>query len=248
MFRVGSQSISLAERQILEITKNSSAAEGMIAVAVIANFGSQFVIDSLPPFRRQYPHIDFQIDYVARSHLAEEKLLKNEVDLAVSGHFNDRKRLDVYPLACQRHTLVASPDFVARTQPIGSVAAVAASSALIDFSSDFISLRSWLKINGYPDPRTLKSKRPAFVIQDQADTKEAVMKGLGMAVLPERLVRDGLERGVLVEVLRRAKPVEVAFKVALRKRRTPKFIIERYLGFLRQVDESPRVKGSRTDC
>jgi hypothetical protein len=56
------------------------------------------------------------------------------------------------------------------------------------------------------------------------------------AVLPERLVREGLERGVLVEVLRRAKPVEVAFKVALRKRRTPKFIIEQYLKFLLQPE------------
>jgi DNA-binding transcriptional LysR family regulator len=247
VFRVGSQSLSLAERQILEITKSKSAVEGMISVAVIANFGSQFVIDSLPAFRRQYPHVDFQIDYVARSHLAEEKLLKNEVDLAISGHFNDRKRLDVHPLARQRHVLVASPDYLARTQPISSIAAVAASNALIDFSPDFIGLRSWLKVNGHPGPRVLRSKRPAFVIQDQVDAKEAVLKGLGMAVLPERLVRDGLDRGALVEVLRRAKAVEVGFKVALRKRRTPKFIIDRYLGFLRQTDETPRAKGSRTD-
>jgi len=247
VFRVARQSISLAERQILEITKNKSAVEGMIAVAVIANFGSQFVIDSLPPFRRQYAHVDFQIEYVAQSHLAEEKLLKNEVDLAVSGHFSDRKRLDVYPLARQRHILVASPDFIARTQPIGSVVAVAACPALIDFSSDFIGLRSWLKVNGHPDPRILKSKRPAFVIQDQADAKEAVLKGLGIAVLPERLVRDGLERGMLVEVLYRAKQVEVGFKVALQKRRTPKFIIDRYLRFLRQTEEPRRVKGPRTD-
>jgi DNA-binding transcriptional LysR family regulator len=247
VFRVGSQSLSLAERQILEITRNKSAVEGMIAVAVIANFGSQFVIDSLPPFRRQYPYADFQIEYVARSHLAEEKLLKSEVDLAVSGHFNDRRRLDVYPLASQRHILVASQDFIARTQPIDSVAAVAASPALIDFSADFISLRSWLKVNGQSNPSIIKSKRPAFIIQDQADTKDAVLKGLGMAVLPERLVREGLERGALVEVLRRAKPVEVSFKVALRKRRTPKFIIDSYLAFLRQAEESPRAKGSRTD-
>lgn len=53
------------------------------------------------------------------------------------------------------------------------------------------------------------------------------MRGLGMAVLPELLVPNGLERGVLVEVLRRVKPVEVGFNVALRKKRAPKVIIER---------------------
>ena len=42
-----------------------------------------------------------------------------------------------------------------------------------------------------------------------------------MAVLPERLVREGLERGVLVEV-RPANPVEVGVNVLLRKKRTPK--------------------------
>jgi len=94
--------------------------------------------------------------------------------------------------------------------------AVAACPALIDFSSDFIGLRSWLKVNGHPDPRILKSKRPAFVIQDQADAKEAVLKGLGIAVLPERLVRDGLERGMLVEVLRRQSPSKLALRLLCR--------------------------------
>ena len=235
VFRAAGSSLSQVEQQILGITADKEAVAGVITIAVIANFGSQFVIDSLPPFRRQFPQVDFQIDYVARSNQAEEKVLKNEVDIAISGHFNDRKRLDVSPLARQRHILVAALDYSARTQPIDSVGAVAACPDLIDFSADFIGIRSWLKANARPDAATLKSRRPAFVIQDQADAKEAVLRGLGMAVLPERLVRDGLERGVLVEVLRRAKPVEVGFNIALRKKRTPKVIIARYLKFLRQA-------------
>jgi hypothetical protein len=66
-----------------------------------------------------------------------------------------------------------------------------------------------------------------------------------MAVLPERLVRDSLERGLLVEVLRRAKAVEIAFKLALRKRRTPKFIMERYVAFLWGVDRGSKATGPR---
>jgi hypothetical protein len=55
-----------------------------------------------------------------------------------------------------------------------------------------------------------------------------------MAVLPERLVHESLDSSLLIEVLRRAKPVEVVFnfKLALRKRRTAKFIIDRYLEYL----------------
>jgi DNA-binding transcriptional LysR family regulator len=121
-----------------------------------------------------------------------------------------------------------------------SVASIAACPSVIDFSGDFIGFRSWLKANGHPDSSILKSRRPALVIQDQSDAKEAVVRGLGISVLPERLVRDGLERGLLVEVLRHAKPVEVAFKVGLRKRRTPAFIIDEYLKFLCQ--RSPVVR------
>jgi DNA-binding transcriptional LysR family regulator len=244
VFQVASRSLSAAEQQILEITTNKEAATGLIAIAVIANFGSQIVIDSLAPFRRQFPRVEFQIDYVARSGLAEEKLLKNEVDLAVSGHFTDRKRLDVYPLARERHILVCTPDFQARTEPMSTARDVAASTAVVDFSPDFIAFRSWLKANGLLDPTALKCRRPAFVIQDQADAKEAVLRGAGMAVLPQRLVRDSLQRGLLIEVLRRAKPVEVVFKLALRKRRTAKFIIERYLEFLQAEEGSSQTKRS----
>jgi len=240
IFRIASQSLSTAEQQILQIAANKKAAEGIIALAVIANFGSQFVIDSLVPFRRQFPRVDFRIEYVPRSGTAEEKLLKSEVDLAVSGHFKDRGRLEVRPLARHQHILVASRDFIARTQPMLSVASIAACPAVIDFSADFIGFRSWLKANGQPDPSILKSRRPALVIQDQSDAKEAVLRGLGISVLPERLVREGLERGVLVEVLRHAKPVEVEFKVAVRKRRTPKFIIDEYLMFLCPEQKAPR--------
>ncbi len=229
---VARQTLLTAEQQILQITTGRKAATGVIAVAVIANFGSQFVIDSLVSFRRQFPCVDFRIEYVARSGLAEDKLLKSEVDVAVSGHFKDRRRLDVHALAQQKHILVASRDFMARTPPMRSVAAVAACPAVIDFSSDFIGFRSWLKANGQPDHSLLKSRRPAFVIQDQADAKEVVLRGLGISVLPQRLVRDAFEQGVLVEVLRHGKPVEVGFKVALRKRRTPRLIIDEYLKFL----------------
>jgi len=239
IFGIASRSLLAAEEAILEIATNRDAAKGLIAVAVIANFGSQFVIDSLAPFRRQFPRVEFNVDYVARSALAEEKLLKNEVGLAISGHFFDRKRLDIYHLAVQRHTLVCSPDFLARAEPISTVRDVAASTALIDFSADFIALRSWLKANGHANASALKSKRPAFVIQDQADAKEAVLRGVGMAVLPDRLVRDSLDRVLMTEVLRRAKPVEVEFKLAMRKRRTAKFIIDRYLQYLQSGRQSP---------
>jgi LysR family nitrogen assimilation transcriptional regulator len=240
VFKVASQSLATAEQQILQISTDKKLVAGVIAVAVIANFGSQFVIDSLVPFRRRFPGVDFQVEYVPRSGLAEEKLLKGEVDVAVSGHFKDRRRLEVRLLARQRHILVASRDFIARTPPMTSVASIAACPAVIDFSADFIGFRSWLKANGQPDPSILKSRRPAFVIQDQSDAKEAVLRGLGIAVLPERLVRDGLERGLLVEVLRHGRPVEVGINLAFRKRRTPKFIIDEYLKFLCQGQEMPR--------
>src|SRR6516165_7118982 len=70
VYRVASQSLSLAEQQILEITTNKEAVGGVIKIAVIANFGSQLVIDSLSAFRRHYPHVGFEIDYVARSPMA----------------------------------------------------------------------------------------------------------------------------------------------------------------------------------
>jgi DNA-binding transcriptional LysR family regulator len=235
VFGVASQSLSVAEQQILQITTDHKAVAGVIAVAVIAGFGSQFVIDSLVPFRRQFPQVEFRIEYVPRSQLAEEKLLKSEVDLAISGHFKDRKRLDVRPLARHKHILVASHEFIVRTPPMTSLADVAACPAVVDFSEDFIGLRSWLKANG-GDPSLLKSRHPAFVIQDQSDAKEAVLRSVGIAVLPERLVREGLERGLLVEVLRHGKPVEVGFKVAVRKRMSPKFIISEYLKFLRRAE------------
>ena len=138
VFGIASRSLLAAEQEILEISTNREAASGLISIAAIANFGSQFVIDSLGPFRRQFPRVEFQIDYVSRSALAEEKLLRSEVDLAVSGHFIDRKRLDVYPLARQRHILVCSPDFLGRTEPMSTPLNISASTALIDFSPDFL--------------------------------------------------------------------------------------------------------------
>jgi DNA-binding transcriptional LysR family regulator len=56
IFQIATGSLLAAEQEILEIAANRDAAKGLIAAAVIANFGSQFVIDSLAPrFERHSP-------------------------------------------------------------------------------------------------------------------------------------------------------------------------------------------------
>jgi DNA-binding transcriptional LysR family regulator len=59
-----------------------------------------------------------------------------------------------------------------------------ANARLIDFTDDLRSFRAWLKCNGRAGLPELKLRRPNLVIHNQVDAKAAVMKGLGIAVLP----------------------------------------------------------------
>lgn len=227
IFRVASQSYAQVEAHLADLLKQSEAVEGLIRVGLIADFGNQLLLRSIELFREKYPRVDFSITYGPASEDIEALLLGNEVDLGLLVTFRDKSPFRIVPVLKQEHILVASRQYASRYGMPGSYQDLA-EARLIDFTEDWRSFRSWLKRNGKPLLPEMKARRPNLLIQNQSDAKTAVLRGLGIAILPLPLIETELRAGHLVKVVASAKPVTSVLDLAWKKKRTPKLIITRY--------------------
>jgi DNA-binding transcriptional LysR family regulator len=201
---------------------------------MIADFGSELVLRSIAQFNSKYPRVDFHVAYGTASEAVERLLLQNEIDLGLLITFRDKALFRTAPVLEQQHVLVASRGYLTTHGPVKTYKELAGAS-LIDFTDDLRSFRAWLKCNGRALLPELKLRRPNLLIQSQLDAKAAVLKGLGVAVLPMPLIESDLAAGRLVKVIEGSKPATSGLDLAWKRKQTAKFILTTYRDSLLKI-------------
>jgi DNA-binding transcriptional LysR family regulator len=246
IYRVASESYSQVETHLADLLSRTQSVAGVIRIGMIADFGGELVLRSIEEFKARYPRVDFHVSYGMASEAVENRLLQNEVDFGLLITFRNKALFRAEPVLEQNHILVASKRYLAAHGPVKSYRELA-DARLIDFTDDLRSFRAWLKRNGRAVLPELKLRRANMVIQNQLDAKTAVMKGLGVAVLPIPLIKSELAGGRLVKVIEGSKPVRSGLDLAWKRKQTPKLILTTYRDTLLKIAADHRRSAKSDD-
>lgn len=166
-----------------------------LTVGTRHELGLSWVQPMLPELERRFPYVTFHLYFGAGADLAL-RLLGHEIDCAISSRRITEPGLESVNLHREDYVFVASPDLLAE-RPLDSLDDTAAHT-LLDIHSDLPLYRYFRETPEVGDVVRFAGFRRLGTI---AAIRAGVMRGSGVAVLPEYLVRPDLASGELVEVL-----------------------------------------------
>lgn len=189
---------ALAELQAAEAQLESGRLEvaGRLRVTVPVLFGRHCVAPVLLGLARQHPRLELQLNFSDRP----VDVLAEGFDLAIrSGVLGaESEGLRARKLVDQPKVVCASPAYLAEHGRPGAAADLAGHSILLYRRGEHV--HTWR----LPDAtgRTVDVPLPARLLLDDLETiADAAAAGMGLAWLPQWLVRERLRSGALVAVL-----------------------------------------------
>jgi len=212
------------EREIADL---AGLARGRVAIGAMDAASSYVLPHVFSRFRERYPGIDIALEVMATNPLLRE-LRAGRLDLVVGTLPIERGNdLDVFPIYTERLLLVAHPAHpLAGRRGLGSSAL--AGQAFISFHEGAITrgiIEGVLGSHGVTPRVTMTTDSPEAI-------RNLAAAGLGMAILPERVVRDDIERGALVEIAIRTLAFERTLGLIIPMRRYLSATVRAFLGVL----------------
>ena len=181
------------DQAAVQIKDASQTPSGVLRVTVSNSFGELILVPRLADFLDQYPNIEFEMILSDR----RVDLVEERIDLAVRhGALEDssmvaRKLIDV------RYVLVASPAYVSECPKIMRPEDLEHARLLTFLISGFDRLWSF-QLDGEHISVPI---RPVLALSSGAALLRAVSEGMGVAMLPDWMVKQALEAGQLQLVL-----------------------------------------------
>jgi DNA-binding transcriptional LysR family regulator len=176
-----------------EVVQSSGAPRGRLRISAPVCFGDRCVAPELPEFLDRYP--DIEIDLSLSNHHVD--LIKEGYDLAVRVTRSEPAGLVSTYLAPCTHLVCATPEYLERHGKPRTVADLARHSCLMYVF--FGSGHSW-QLDGPNGPETVKVSG-RFQANNGDALRQALLSGLGLALMPTYLVSEDLAAGRLCNVL-----------------------------------------------
>jgi len=173
--------------------------------------GLSWIVPMLPRLADAHPGITVHLYFGSGPDL-ELRTRTQEIDCAISSRRTTDPKVDGIRIHREDYVLVGSPDLVARV-PFDTVAD-ARNHVVIDTSIELALFRYWRDAPDGDDTITFKAERYMGTI---AAIRAAVVAQLGVAVLPEYLIRPDVAAGRLVPLLADVEPVSDWFRLIHRK-------------------------------
>ena len=185
----------LEEELLREIADLEGLERGRIAIGTIDAASAYVLPRVFSRFRERYPGIDISLEVMATNPLLME-LRAGRLDLVVGTlPIEGGGDLEVFPIYTERLLLVAHPRHpLSRRRNLTSAAL--GGHAFISFHEGAITRRIIEKVlsaQGVSPRVTMTTDSPEAI-------RNLVAAGLGMAILPEKVVRDDIRRRSLVEI------------------------------------------------
>lgn len=224
LLRSGMESVESGFGQMLSETQEVS---GKIKLAIPHNFYRAFVGEVVEQFLVDYPKVS--LDLVLSQ---EQAVPQTDRDLLITFDLAEMNDMIARPLFKARHAFFASPEYLTQ---VGEVNDLASLSQL-----DWVSVDHALDISVYEQEHLVDvmSVKPKLIVNDILAVCGAVEKGLGVASLPFRHVRKGMN---LVRVLPQyQRSVRQAYLVYKQRRYQPKalsLLVERLMAGVEKMQE-----------
>lgn len=171
------------------IQQRKDQPQGLIRVTAPVYFGEQMVSPLLNDFVKLYPDIRLELNLINE----QVDLIEGSYDLAIRlGHIGN-PRLRARRLGNRRHFVVGALNYFAQYGKPKSIAELA------DHRCFTGTIRQWrFQVNNKPQILTPES---VIHCNNGSTLRDAALKGLGLAMLPDYYVLDDLAEGRLEEVL-----------------------------------------------
>jgi DNA-binding transcriptional LysR family regulator len=217
----------LEEELLREMADLEGLVRGKIAIGTIDAASAYVLPHVFSRFRERYPGIDISLEVMATSPLLGA-LRAGRLDLVVGTlPIDGDADLEVFPIYAERLLLVAHPGHPLALERALSSAALA-QYPFISFHEGAITRRiieDTLATHGIAPRVTMTTDSPEAI-------RNLAASGLGMAILPERVVRDDIERGVLVELSIKGLAFERTLGLIIPSRRYLSVTARAFLGVL----------------
>jgi len=212
------------EREIADLT---GLVRGRIAIGAMDAASSYVLPHVFSRFRERYPGIDVALEVMATNPLLSE-LRAGRLDLVVGTLPIERgSDLEIFPIYTERLLLVAHPAHALAGRRALAISALAGQ-AFISFHEGAITrgiIEGVLGSHGVTPRVTMTTDSPEAI-------RNLAAAGLGMAILPERVVRDDIARGILVEIAIRGLAFERTLGLIIPVRRYLSATVRAFLGVL----------------
>ncbi len=188
------QVVEIASQAELEVTANQDLIRGRLNVVMPVEVGQKVFGKSINAFLKQYPHVSLHLELSNR----EVDLIAEGIDLHVRvGDINDSGMV-ARPFHSSRRILVASPDYLALNGNIESPVDLVAPHHQIKIYNA-VKIPHWaLEKDGHQVQIELPYR---FMVNTITSAMSACLDGLGIALLPEFICREHIDRGELIQIL-----------------------------------------------
>ena len=209
------------------IEQTQSEPAGTLKVSCAVSVAQGLVGRLMPGFLRRYPKV--RIELIASNRLVN--VVEEGIDVALRARvsMDDSGSLVIKRLGTTRLLFVASPDLLAECGAPRVPKDLEAMPAISLASADG---RSVLHLYGPAGEEESVSLQPRYVADDLTVLKHAALGGIGICWLPDYIVREELQDGRLVHILKNWGLPRAVFHAAFASRRNMSPALRAFLDYL----------------
>nr|WP_315593639.1 LysR family transcriptional regulator [uncultured Cupriavidus sp.] len=221
---------------LMEVAENAAASGSEVPSGVLRlNAPLSFGVQHLAPLWAEFMALNPQIELDISLNDRVVDLVEEGFDLAVRIARMESSSLVGRKLASTRMRMCASPDYLARHEPLEDPQQLVAHRVIA--YSNFASRNEWQFEGPHGEPHSVQTR--AMVRCNNGDTCRLIgVSGGGILLQPSFMVFEDLRRGDLVEVLPQFRSIELGIYAVYpsRKHLAPKvravinFLVERFKG------------------
>lgn len=214
----------------------STEPAGLVRIACPPGFGEHAMAGIMSAFFTRYPKV--RVEFLVSMRLID--IVEERVDLAVrsSTVVGTHQDLVMRKLGTIRIGLVASPAFVAGQGPLQTLDDLDGLPTLSISKDEEENL--WTLEDKEGGEHRLRHQ-PRIVSNDFAVLRESAVEGLGVALLPEAICLDAIDRGLLVRVLPNLNAGQSTLHIVFTTRRGMRPAVEAFVNFM--IAELPGLFG-----
>ncbi|MEO8922851.1 MAG: LysR family transcriptional regulator [Caldimonas sp.] len=185
--------LSAIDEALAALAGHEGALEGRLRIAAPYTFGRSVIAPALPAFMAEHPGISVSLELSSR----KVDLLADEADIAIRVGAPGGESLVTRRLARDQVILCATPSYLEACVPVTTPADLS-SHRLLDFRPESTSFEIF---DSGGRPQRISSARVALRSNEPEVLVAAVREGAGIALVPDRFVREDLIAGTLLIVL-----------------------------------------------